>query len=191
VPKCQRDQVQIYTLIGSTLAKDFDRVRCSSKSLLLDRLTTQIAFAPIKLSVTMKIEIIGSGNMGRSLGMLWAKPGHAVFFGARTPEKGRTIADFAGHGTKSGTNDEAAKFGDVLLHTARGAYPSDVLTSTEVLTNKILIDPNNSTRRVCLRSGLDNVVTLVVVVEPISTMHCITTNMVHVSTTIRPSKHTI
>lgn len=93
----------------------------------------------------MKIGIIGSGNMGRSLGMLWAEQGHELFFGARTPEQGRAVADFAGHGTRGGTNDEAATFGDVLLYTARGANPSDVLTSTDVLTNKILIDPNNAT----------------------------------------------
>ena len=30
----------------------------------------------------MKIGIIGSGNMGRSLGILWAELGHQVFFGA-------------------------------------------------------------------------------------------------------------
>jgi predicted dinucleotide-binding enzyme len=35
----------------------------------------------------MKIGIIGSGNMGRSLGILWAEQGHEVFFGARITEK--------------------------------------------------------------------------------------------------------
>jgi 8-hydroxy-5-deazaflavin:NADPH oxidoreductase len=93
----------------------------------------------------MKIGIIGSGNMGRSLGMLWAEQGHDVYFGARTPAKGRAVADFAGHGTWGGTNDEAATFGDVLLYTARGVNPADVFSSTGVLTNKILIDPNNAT----------------------------------------------
>jgi 8-hydroxy-5-deazaflavin:NADPH oxidoreductase len=31
----------------------------------------------------MKIAIVGSGNMGRSLGILWAEQGHQVFFGSR------------------------------------------------------------------------------------------------------------
>jgi 8-hydroxy-5-deazaflavin:NADPH oxidoreductase len=92
----------------------------------------------------MKIGIIGSGNMGRSLGLLWAEQGHEVFFGARTVEKGQSIAEFAQHGTKGGTNDEAAAFGDVLLYSARGVDPAQVLTSTAILTGKILIDPNNS-----------------------------------------------
>jgi 8-hydroxy-5-deazaflavin:NADPH oxidoreductase len=93
----------------------------------------------------MKIGIIGSGNMGRSLGMLWAEQGHEVFFGARTAEKGQAVADFVGQGTQGGTNDQAAAFGDILLYTARGVDPAAVFSSTEVLTGKILIDPNNST----------------------------------------------
>jgi predicted dinucleotide-binding enzyme len=40
----------------------------------------------------MKISIIGSGNMGRSLGRLWAEQGHEIFFGARAAEKG--LGDF-------------------------------------------------------------------------------------------------
>jgi 8-hydroxy-5-deazaflavin:NADPH oxidoreductase len=92
----------------------------------------------------MKIGIIGSGNMGRSLGILWAEQGHAVFFGARTAEKGKEVAVFAGRGTQGGTNDEAAAFGEVLFYSARGVHPAEVLTSTEVLTGKIMIDPNNS-----------------------------------------------
>ncbi|MGG6266413.1 NADPH-dependent F420 reductase [Leptolyngbya sp. AN03gr2] len=93
----------------------------------------------------MKIGIIGSGNMGRSLGILWAEQGHEVFFGARTAEKGQAIAEFARHGTQGGTNDQAAEFGEVLLYSVRGVHPAEVLTSTEVLAGKVLIDPNNST----------------------------------------------
>lgn len=92
----------------------------------------------------MKIGIIGSGNMGRSLGILWAEQGHQVFFGGRTAEKGKAVAQLAKHGTQGGSNDEAATFGEVLLYTARGVHPAEVLSSTEVLTGKILIDCNNA-----------------------------------------------
>jgi predicted dinucleotide-binding enzyme len=91
----------------------------------------------------MKIGIIGSGNMGRSLGILWAEQGHEVFFGARTAEKGQAIVAIAGNNTQGGTNDQAATFGDVLLYTIRGIDPAEVLTSTDMLTGKILIDCNN------------------------------------------------
>jgi 8-hydroxy-5-deazaflavin:NADPH oxidoreductase len=91
----------------------------------------------------MKIGVIGSGNMGRSLGLLWAEQGHEVFFGARTAEKGQSVAAFVERGTQGGTNDEAAEFGEVLLYTARGVNPAEVFTSVEVLSGKILIDCNN------------------------------------------------
>ena len=91
----------------------------------------------------MKIGILGSGNMGRSLGILWAEQKHEVFFGARTTEKGKAVAESAGNKTQGGTNDEAAAFGDVLLYTIRGVNPAEILTSVDVLNGKILIDCNN------------------------------------------------
>ena len=91
----------------------------------------------------MKIGILGSGNMGRSLGILWAEQGHEVFFGGRTTEKGQAVAEVAKNNTQGGTNDEAAKFGEVLLYTIRGIDPKEVLTSIDVLTDKIIIDCNN------------------------------------------------
>jgi 8-hydroxy-5-deazaflavin:NADPH oxidoreductase len=91
----------------------------------------------------MKIGILGSGNMGRSLGILWAEQKHEVFFGARTAEKGKAVAESASNNTQGGTNDEAAAFGDVLLYTIRGVNPAEILTSIELLNNKILIDCNN------------------------------------------------
>jgi 8-hydroxy-5-deazaflavin:NADPH oxidoreductase len=91
----------------------------------------------------MKIGILGSGNMGRSLGILWAEQKHEVFFGARTAEKGKAIAESAGHNTQGGTNDEAATFGDVLLYTIRGVNPAEALTSIDILNGKIIIDCNN------------------------------------------------
>ena len=50
--------------------------------------------------------------MGRSLGILWAEQGHEVFFGSRESEKGKSIAEFAGHATKGGTNNESVLVGE-------------------------------------------------------------------------------
>jgi len=91
----------------------------------------------------MKIGILGSGNMGRSLGILWSEHGHDVFFGARTAAAGQAVADLAGGTAQGGTNDEAAVFGEVLLYTIRGIDPVEVLASIDVLADKILIDCNN------------------------------------------------
>ena len=90
----------------------------------------------------MKIGTIGTGNMARSLGILWAEQGHEVFFGSRNSAKGKSIAEFAGNRTQGGTNDEAA-FGDVILYSIRDVMPSKVLSSIEVLSGKVLIDCNN------------------------------------------------
>jgi hypothetical protein len=91
----------------------------------------------------MKIGIVGSGNMGRSLGILWAEQGHQVFFGSRDAEKGASVAEFAQRGTQGGTNDQAAAFADVILWTARGIMPTQLLSNPEVLNGKIIIDCNN------------------------------------------------
>ncbi len=57
----------------------------------------------------MKIGIIGSGNMGRTLGMRWAELGHQVYFGAKTSEEGKAIADFVGQNSQGGDAEAAAK----------------------------------------------------------------------------------
>lgn len=85
----------------------------------------------------MKIGIIGSGNMGRSLGILWAQQGHQVFFGSRDAEKGRAVAEFAERGTQGGTNDEAAAFADVILWTARGIMPKELLSNADVVNSTL------------------------------------------------------
>ena len=92
----------------------------------------------------MKIGILGSGNMGRPLGLLWAERGHDVFFGNRHVEKAHAAAALSKHSCQSGTLSEAAEFGDVLLHTARNAMPSRMVADTAALNGKILIDLNNS-----------------------------------------------
>ncbi|MDY6784313.1 MAG: NAD(P)-binding domain-containing protein [Cyanobacteriota bacterium] len=91
----------------------------------------------------MKIGIIGSGNMGRSLGILWAERGHQVYFGSREAAKGQGVAESVGQGTKGGSNDEAAAFADAVLWTVRGIPPSEILSKPDVLDGKIIIDCNN------------------------------------------------
>lgn len=91
----------------------------------------------------MKIATIGTGNMARSLGILWAEQGHEVFFGSRDAAKSQSVAEFAGHGTQGGTNEEAAAFGDVIFYSIRDIMPSTTLSSKEVLSGKIVIDCNN------------------------------------------------
>ena len=91
----------------------------------------------------MNIGIVGTGNMGRTLGVLFAQAGHRVFFGARDPAKAQAAASLAGTGASAGTNDEAAQFGDVIVYAPRGVNPAEVLSDVSVLNGKIIIDMNN------------------------------------------------
>lgn len=87
----------------------------------------------------MKIGILGTGNMGRSLGLRWREVGHDVFFGSRTPDKARAV----GGADRGGTYDEAVLYGDVILNTVRGIVPSKLLTTVAPLDGKVVIDLNN------------------------------------------------
>ncbi len=75
----------------------------------------------------MNIGMIGSGNMGRSLGIVLARQGHHVFFGARDLAKAQAAAALAGHAAQAGSNTYAAAFGDVLVWAVRGAPASHIV----------------------------------------------------------------
>ncbi len=92
----------------------------------------------------MNIGIIGSGNMGRSLGIVWAELGHHVFFGARNIEQARQAATLAQGKAKYGSNDEAALHGEVVVYSVRDVSPSTVLERVESLDGKVVVDLNNS-----------------------------------------------
>ncbi len=91
----------------------------------------------------MKIGVVGTGNMGRSLGLLFAEQGHEVFFGARDLAKAQAAAALAAGGASFGSNDEAARHGEVLVWGIRDVPPGEVLSDLGVLAGKILIDMNN------------------------------------------------
>ena len=91
----------------------------------------------------MKIGIIGSGNMGRSVGVRLAHLGHDGMFGARRAEQSRHAAEIAGHGATAGSTDDAARFGEILIWTIRTPDPNDVFADPGSLDGKIVVDLNN------------------------------------------------
>jgi predicted dinucleotide-binding enzyme len=92
----------------------------------------------------MKIGIIGTGNMGRALGLRWAHGGHDVLFGSRDRSKAETVAASGPDSALAGDLDAAAAFGDVVLYTVRDVFPSRLLRKPQLLAGKIVIDCNNS-----------------------------------------------
>ena len=109
----------------------------------------------------MRIGIVGTGNMGRGLGLLWAEAGHEVCFGARR----REVADAAvalGHGRcRAGSLEEAGGFGPVALWTVPDVPPADVIGDPGLLAGKTIVDltngppaPGGVSRAVALAEGL-------------------------------------
>src|SRR5260370_12392331 len=78
------------------------------------RLTRPLGAVPtIEENGTMRIAIIGAGNVGGTLGKGWAKKGHDVFFGVRNPtdDKTRQLVQAIGSKAQARTVGEAAAFG--------------------------------------------------------------------------------
>jgi hypothetical protein len=92
----------------------------------------------------MDIGVIGSGNVGGTLGSRWAAAGHRVTFGARQPESDemKALVAKAGENARAATVAEAAANGVLLLATPWPAT-REVLQGLGPLAGKILIDATN------------------------------------------------
>jgi 8-hydroxy-5-deazaflavin:NADPH oxidoreductase len=67
----------------------------------------------------MNIGIVGTGQMGRALGLRWAGAGHRVLFGSRDLNKAKAVAASAPGRAEAGDFDAAAAFGEVVLQIGR------------------------------------------------------------------------
>lgn len=95
----------------------------------------------------MNIGIIGSGNVGSTLGELWAKAGHQVMFSfSRHPERLQTLAERIGSNATSGTPAEAANFADVVLFAPNFWLVQEAIAQAGSLAGKIVIDTTNPYR---------------------------------------------
>lgn len=95
------------------------------------------------MNQTFKIGIIGSGNIGGTLGQHFAKAGHKVMFSSRNPEKLQSLAEQAGNNASIGTIEEAFDFGEVLLFAFPFGKLPEVASKVSDATGKIIIDANN------------------------------------------------
>lgn len=90
----------------------------------------------------MKIGIIGAGSIGSLYARFWSDKGHEVMLSSRNPGK---IAEAAqAIGATSGTVQEAAKFGDVILLAINYWTLDEALTAIrEHVSGKLVIDATN------------------------------------------------
>ncbi|MFL6399835.1 MAG: NADPH-dependent F420 reductase [Nitrososphaeraceae archaeon] len=93
----------------------------------------------------MEIAIIGAGDVGGTLGRLWAKKGHQIMFGVRNLQSHNVLNLIRSidSGVKVGTIGEAASFADVILLAIPWMAVEETIKSAGDLSGKILIDPTN------------------------------------------------
>ncbi len=93
----------------------------------------------------MKIGIIGSGVVGRQLGLGFIKLGHEVKLGTRDVSKLDEWKNEAGGKASAGSNEEAAKFGEIIVLATGWAGTENALNlaGKKNFTGKIVIDVTN------------------------------------------------
>jgi 8-hydroxy-5-deazaflavin:NADPH oxidoreductase len=102
------------------------------------------AAAPVHSDASLKIGIIGAGQIGGTLATLWVKSGHEVLLSSRHPDELRALAESLGPKAHVGTPREAALFGEVVLVSVPyGALPQIGRDLRAELAGKIVLDTGN------------------------------------------------
>ena len=92
----------------------------------------------------MRIGIIGSGQIGATVGRLLAAAGHEPLFSfSRDPSRLEVAARAAGERACTGTPAEAAAFGDVVLLAPPWPVVDQALAAAGSLTGRVVIDTTN------------------------------------------------
>lgn len=95
----------------------------------------------------MRIGVLGTGVVGRTLGGALVERGHEVRMGSRSAANEAAVAwaEQAGDGASEGTFADAAGFGELVVNATAGAASLDALTAAgaEQLAGKVLLDVAN------------------------------------------------
>jgi 8-hydroxy-5-deazaflavin:NADPH oxidoreductase len=110
------------------------------------------------MNASVNIAVLGSGNIGGTLGAKWLAAGHQVVFGVRNASSAKTRSALAraGANVKADTIANAMRFGDVVVFTIpSNAVEETVAKHGAVLNGKIIIDTTNRFRESnpCYRLG--------------------------------------
>lgn len=91
----------------------------------------------------MKLGIIGTGNVGGTLGTVWQRKGHEVMFGVRDLLDSKLQNLLAQSHAKAGTIQGAAAFGDVVVVAVPWPAAKEAIRNAGNLSGKILLDCTN------------------------------------------------
>ena len=125
----------------------FRRVRESIAALIL---VIAIGFTGVAQaqSDSLRIGIIGTGNIGGALARHWAAAGHSLVISSRNPDQLEPLADELGARVRAGTPLEAASFGEIILVSVPyAAMPQIGRDFADQLRGKIVLDTGNPSAR--------------------------------------------
>lgn len=93
----------------------------------------------------MKIAVIGTGNVGRALGVGWAGTGHEVIFGSRRPssEEIQAVVAGAGDNARAALPSAAAAAAEVVVLAVPFTAVTGTVQALGDLTGKIVVDATN------------------------------------------------
>src|SRR4051812_428662 len=95
----------------------------------------------------MRYAVLGTGDVGRTLGGKLVDLGHEVSLGSRSKDNPAAVewAGSAGPGASHGTFAQAAAFGEVVVNAVGGRVALDALRSAgeENLGDKVVVDVSN------------------------------------------------
>lgn len=93
----------------------------------------------------MKIAILGTGNVGSTLGKRWSAKGHDITFGTRHPgsERVDNLVNEIGNGTRALPLSEAAVDTNVVVLATPWSAAETILDQVGSLEGRVLIDTTN------------------------------------------------
>ncbi|MDA1372352.1 MAG: NAD(P)-binding domain-containing protein [Proteobacteria bacterium] len=91
------------------------------------------------------IAIIGTGNVGSTLGKIWAEAGHTIIYGSRTPLSSRVqnLLIETGNAATATSQAAAARQAEIILIPVPPTAIAEVIATLGDLTGKLVIDPTN------------------------------------------------
>ncbi len=94
---------------------------------------------------TMKVGILGSGDVGKSFAHGFGALGHEVKIGSRSPEKLNDFVSGEGERVSCGTFEEAARFGDLIVLATLGVAAEEAISvaGKQNCDHKVVIDATN------------------------------------------------
>jgi 8-hydroxy-5-deazaflavin:NADPH oxidoreductase len=96
----------------------------------------------------MHIAILGTGDVGSTLGPGWARAGHTIVYGSRTPTSAtvRELVEQTGNGASAALPAQAAAQADTLLLATPWHVARDYVAGLGDLRGKVLLDATNAIR---------------------------------------------